>query len=523
VNETDRLRDLDALMRDTVDAMDSMLADTTPPPFEASLSRRTNRKRWAPLLIAAGLLVVALVAATSLSVSDEHGTIAGEGENPTGVNTSGGTVVALDDPQEAGFTLRAASPGLRPDDDVPPEATVQVPDNGSPWERAVTVATTPYGPGAFQGRVVDVGGPEAVIRARDSALAWRDGDRAHSVASTRLGSDELIAIVTEAVAVGWNGSGALPGHEIAAVGSMLDLVPLFEPGLLSPDVSLISYAHPGDLDFVLASRPGSYGLWQALLVNATEVRPIDFGDKFDALVGTYASRGSDPLSVITWLAEDSTVVRIATHGEVNELARLIEDRLVNVGPEGFNALVADHPASGPDFGLTGNAPTEMAIDFTDFDGPWSPPPGGRLRAEATSRLDGTTSRVALIEDDRLDLFMQVASVDAGRGGGTSVPIDGLTGPAFPASSQLTTPLETDGRANSGVRVVSGVIPRGWTLTEVRDQATGVPFPVLDQQQAPVDGVDSVLVLGVVETADADAILLEVVLTAPDGRSERHWL
>lgn len=523
MNETDQLGKLDEIMSDAVDAMDSALGDVAPP--ELGPPRRASRRQWTPLLIAAGLLLVALVAATSLWTTDEQGTIAGEGEEPAEVNAGGEIIVTLADPEDAGFTLRAASSGFRSDDDRALQTTVQVPEKGaSPWERAVSVATTPYATDVLQGRVVDVGGPDAVIRTRDAALVWRDGDQVHSISSERLDSDELVAVAAEAVGAGWSGSGPLPGRLIAARGTPLDFTPLFEPTMLAPEVSAISYGHTDDLDFVIASQPGSYGLWQALLVNALDVRSLQLGDKFNAVAATYDVGGSTPVRVISWLEGDGTIVRIATLGDVNALAEFLEGHLVNVGSEGFDAIETGYPIDGDaTFGLDVAPPTDMSIDFTDLDAPWSPPPGGRVLAEVTSRAGDTTSRSAVIQDGAGDRYVQAVLVRPGNGAGTNVPVDDATRPVFPISSGLNVDVgRTDG-VTSNTRIVTGVIPQGWTVTEIRDQQTGVALPVLDEQRSPVDGANTILVLAVVGTDQVDGALLEVVVAAADGTLERHWL
>src|SRR5690606_16023130 len=108
--EPDLLDALDRRAAAAVAALDDAVAEipVPAPPPEPEVRRA---RRWMPLLVAAALVVVALVAAGLLLDRDggEQGTVAGEPEVPT---SPGHTQLAFPDPDALGYRIVGAFPAV---------------------------------------------------------------------------------------------------------------------------------------------------------------------------------------------------------------------------------------------------------------------------------------------------------------------------------------------------------------------------------------------------------------------------
>lgn len=510
MNDSDRMQTVDRRGDAAGQALQAAVRDVVPPTLPVNRGRPAAR--WAPLLVAAALVVAALVAAAFLAVPSDEGTLAGEGDRTSTV--TGNTRVVVDDPEAVGVTVRAASRGTGSGSgDVTHfgAAAVHVPDGD--WGRAVVVTTSDFEPFAFTGVVVDVNGPDAVLAAHDpGGVLWRDGTRMHRVSSGSLDDDKLAGVVADAVADGWRGDGPLPGHRVALEGNGADFRPAFDQGLLPEGGGAVAYDMDDGTEFVVSWQPGSEARWRAEQVDGRNRRDVQVGDK-KAVAAEY---GDGPtLRVASWVEPDGTIVRVGTHGNLDQVLESVGGRLTSADAATFDRLVADHP---PDetHGMFRYEHLGLESDPLDPDDPWRTADGGRVLADVSVERGFMTFRVAVAEKrDGSTVMHQFTLTNSGSGGGGSGSIQ-LGRPLIQAADATTT------GPPDAVRMVGGVVPADWTVERVLDRSTGTALAILDQADQRVDGEDSKVVVTVIAADGFDNRPLEVVFRSGDGTEVRYW-
>lgn len=496
MSEQELLHGLDRRARAAVAALDRVLGDEPAPPFVPDARTGSSRRRWTPLLVAAGLLVVALVGAVVAfdAAGEESGTIAGEGEL-----VDPGTRVVLADPAAVGFDLHGAV--VAPDDDAVPSPMgpidVQVPNrSGDGWSAAVVTSTGEYNDGAFTGEVVDIGALLAVLEwdgPGSRSIRWGDGQTMHQIATSTLSDDDLVALASDAVEAGWAG-GPLPDHRVVHTGPFTDV----SPSLWTPSGGLVAYRHDGGLDFVISTGPGSEARWRASHVLAATAEERRF-DGRDVVVATFRPHAS--VRVASWLEPDGALVQVQTYGDIDRLLDLVDGHLERLDRAGFAQLAFDQPLPEDETPLP--FPSEQIQTWSmSSEHPFEPPPGGRIVALLEHAAGDRTYRVGLVEDGDGGLRLQTRSIDdaSGSGSGSEAPIHDLTAPRLSSSSSGFT--NTSGAAFVSERSVSGLLPAGSRILSITDLASGDPITITGSDGKPVPGSDLQLVVAVLETPDA---------------------
>ena len=478
---------LDALDRRAMAAraaVDARLEADPPPEVRWDGPRATWRRLVAPALVAA--VVAVALAAVALVARDGDGatTIAGSGES---------THLVLPDPASEGYDVTVAfdgsgAPGAGAQD-VP--VTVQGPiADDDPWAAAVLEYSLPADATTRSGEEVDIGGPAATFDTSGVAptVAWDDGDVVRFLVSTRVGSDELLALAREVVAGEIASGQALPGHEVLFGGVTSDVLPVLATELMN-DRGLTGVAYStsaGDSGLVIATVAGDDARWRAASAAATTVATTTVRGQ-QATIASYQLG----LSEVSWLEDDGTLVRVdALRGDAGALVPLLDD-LVEIDDDDFADLVAQSP--GPD------------------DAPLPEPGDGSPRP-------GTLARVQLDHDGG---SLTASIVDEGRTPTLETEIRD-------ASGTLATSLELTGLAQdvavrevmeSGGVVVTGLIGPEVTRVEIRDAATEAVVEGEGPSTAVVPGSDHILFMSRVGAAWAELPLVAVGITA-DGEEVR---
>lgn len=523
MSQDESLDALDRRAASAVDALDRALGDVDPGsvPVEARRPRR-----WVPMLVAAAVAVVALVGAVLVvDDGDERGTVAGEPEPPDEADETGAgsTHLHLADPEAFGYEVSTATDGpsepdgFRGDDG---SATLQAPvDSDDPWAEVVFVSSGPMvDERGWSGEVVDVGGPEAVLQNfGPPSLGWRDGDSLHTITSARLDRGQLVSLARSAVAEGFDGTGALPGHRVLQDGSWGDIYPLHAFPYSTTDRAVIGYrdssAEDGTGGFVLASGPGSEAQWRAPTVLAPVVARTTVAGH-DALFTDY--RPAEGASEVSWREDDGTIVRIAGPGDVREVLGRVVDSLEPIGEDDLAALVDAHPAdeSPPRIDLDHDEDHFIGSDDSFPD----PSDESQLGADAVT-VDGDEYQVAVVRQPRGAVSLQtyVESGDGGSGSGMAIADLGTT-----VLVQSGASMSADGETMVSDRLVAGVVPPDLSGLEIRERSTGAALDPMVLRTSPIEGSDHELLLAVV-AGDPSSTRLEVVVRTAGGGEARYWI
>lgn len=509
MEETELLEALDRRAGTAVAALDGALARVEPAPLPID-PERGRRRRWRPLLVAAGLVVVALLG-IGLALDgrdDEQGTVADDRDVPVETDDGEITRLALADPAALGYEVRAAfASGTNVDGsaETMPVFTAHGPTGAvDPWVDVVLSAAVPINEYSFYGELVDVGGPEATFVAVGSTtqLLWRDGGIGRQLVTADLDRDAMVSLASTAIEMGWDGRGALPGHDVLHTGPAQDFFSNLEFAAgVRDDRAGIAYDHEGDLDFVIGWSAGDEVRWHAVHA-LTSTRQVEINGR-TATVAAPVLNGATELS---WL-EDGTLVRVATYADVDVLVELLDDALVPISGEEHQALVAAH------------APDESQVILEAPFGLSQPlegvPPVATI---STSDSFGNELRLELIEQAGGGVAMMMEMDDATGTSGSGGPLRDLATPMLQAGA--LSDGET-GEPTSDV-IVSGVIPAGipedLAGSRFIDRGTGDALPLRQHVTGDIPGSDHRLLIAVVDAAPGTRV--DVTFQTVDG--ERTW-
>ena len=512
MEDTELLEALDRRAGRAVAALDAGLAGAEPAPLPIEPGRG-RRRPWVPLLVAAALVVVALVG-IGLALDgrdDEQGTIADDRDVP--VETDDGVPgFALAEPDVLGYEIRAAFDGpsvaVDPANAQPgPPYTAHGPTGSDdPWQQAIVTQTTPWDERVYGGELIDLGGVEGLYRTSGSSqqIAWQDGDTAQTLMTNALDRDALVEVAREAVAGGWSGDGALPGHDVLHGGTYDQFGPIIEYGAnVRSDWRGVAYDDTsGDDDVVLGWRQGGPGLLGALHVFGDEVERIDVDGQRVSI--SRSSVGAP--SHASWEPVEGTVVTLVTYGDIDAVLGQLVPALAPIDADAFAALLTSHPA----------APEDPLLDVP---GSQTDPGEGTVVAsvELPDRA-GYSYRVAIVEQAP-SAFALMQEVGDGNGtSGSGGPLGDLTTPQLQAGSYS----EQEGGTSTPL-IVSGVLPAGVApdLSTARfvDRRTGAEVAVLDFLTGTIPGSPNLLGLVLL---DADPLEVRVDVTFQTTDGERTW-
>lgn len=393
--------DLDRRAAAAIADLDRAVDATPVPDFDAAPS---SRRSVPAVAIAAGLLVVALVAAAVVLTG-------GENERSTVAGQVGVTHLALPDPGSLGVRINTAFDGresadARSDSFDSVVVTVQGPaDADDPWESAVVGYALPAEATTLDGEPVDIGGPEAAYTDAGVAgtVGWRDGDEVRYLVSARLDRQALITLAADAV----EQDGTIPGQRVLHTGSVEDVFPMLlttigRGGLPGSDISGIAYASlddaAGDSGLLVTTQPGSDAAFRAThaLASRTE-RTVVRGHA--AVVATFASDDDFGIVHVSWLEDDGTLARADALGFSVEQTIGYLDTLEAIDAAAFARLVDEHGfGDAPDPSLPGGGEGET---FEETGEPISPTTSVDARNELASvsgEEDGATFRAAIFAD-----------------------------------------------------------------------------------------------------------------------------
>ena len=509
MDEIELLDALDRVAARAVAALDGGLVDSPPPPLERPAGPR--RRPLVPLLVAAALVVVALVGIGLVLAApdDERGTVADDGDEPVEAG-SGATRFSLADPAALGYRVRAAfgPDTARGSMDPAPldiEWTAHVPTGADADADAsiVLAATLPPEAHDGSGEVVDIGGREALLRVLglQAQLWWEEAGSARQLSSVHLPAEDLVATARAAIAERWDGTSALPGHDLLHRGPIWDFSPVLAYASGGPTGrSGIAYDHPDEerdlvIGWSLGPQPAARAAARRTMASETaeyEVRgrPARFN--------RIGPRSEGELS---WLEADGTLVEVVFLGDPVRVVALLDEGLAPISAGEHERLVAEHPPE----------PDQMLLDLPDrhFDPISEAPSLAELRGDGPA----ARTRVAITSHDLsgLNLVVEVAIGDEGAGGG-GYPLPDVRTPAFQ--------LMWLGEPGAGF-AIGGVIPpgtdaRGVTIT---DRATGAALVPEQLAVGGIPGSDHQLFVVVVPGV---ALGAGVDITFPTRDGDRTW-
>lgn len=511
MEDTELLEALDRRAGRAVAALDAGLAGAEPAPLPLEPGRG-HRRPWVPVLVAAAVVVVALVG-IGLALDgreDEQGTIADDRDVPveTGADVPG---FVLAEPDVLGYEIRSAFDGpsvaVDPASAQPgPPYTAHGPTGSDdPWQQAIITQTTPWDDRVYGGELIDLGGVEGLHRTSGSSqqIAWQDGDAARTLMANALERDALVAVARAAVAAGWSGDGALPGHDVLHEGTWDQFGPTIEYGAsVRSDWRGVAYDDAsGDDDVVLGWRRGGPGLLGALHVFSDDVERVEV-DGHEVSVSR-SSTGAP--SHASWEPVEGTVVALVTYGDIDAVLGQLVSALAPIDADAFAALVAAHPA----------APEDPLLDAP---GSQTDPGEGTVVAsvELPERA-GYSYRVEIVEQAPGAYALMQEVGDGSGTSGSGGPLDDLTTPQLQAGS-----YSEEGGTSSPL-IVSGVLPAGVAadLSTARfvDRRTGAEVAVLDFLTGTIPGSPNLLGLVLLD-ADPPEVRVDVTFQTTDG--ERTW-
>lgn len=507
MDEAALLEALDRRAGRAVAALDRRLVDVEPTPFEPD---RRRRRPWVPLLVAAGLVVVALLG-IGLALDgrdDEQGTVADDRNVP--VETDDGDIsrLALADPASLGYEVRAAfgpDTARHPADPDPLELhwMAHVPEGGDATDAPVVLSgVLPADANDFPGEVVELGGVEGILRVLGPQvqLTWPLGDEVRHLSSVHLEADALVAAARAAIEQDWDGGTALPGHVLLHQGPTPDFSPVLAYAGSGPTGrNGIAYDHENDeRDLVIgwSSGPDPQARWEARRTMSTETELFEVRGR----PAHHNRIGPKSEGELSWLEPDGTLVEVVFHGDPADIVPLLDAHLAPIREVEHDRMLAELP---PD-------PDQPLLDFPDarFDPISEAPNVAELLAESPA----ARIRVAITAHELSGLTL-VMEVDAGNGaGGSGYPLRDLRTPAVQ--------LMWLGDTGSGF-ALGGVVPPGTDVRSITftDRSTGEPFTPEQVSTGGIEGSDHVLFVAVVVDVPGD-VSIDVTFQTGDGR--RTW-
>ncbi len=500
--EDQMLADLDQRAATAVRALDDAVQRV--PMIDFETPSRERRPRWvSPVSIAAGLLVVALIAAALVFTGgDEENTLAGDVDF---------TNLVFPDPEAIGFRINVAFDGTETpvggEQFLALPVTVQGPSgDDDPWGGAVVSYALPGDSTTLGGEAVDIGGPEAFYEDAGTGhtVGWADGDQVRYLVSTRVERDALVRIAADAVATGGDATTAISGQQVVFTGSAGDVFPtllttLGRGGVPAEDrTSGVFYGAPdgeADRGIAIATSRGSDVSMRAASALATSVREITVRGHA-ALTGEFF--GDDELGLlhVSWLEDDDTLVRVDAIGvDAAELFDLL-DRLDPVDDATFAQLVRDHPIEDA------GAPAQVPED------------AGTSLASVATGLGETSARATLYDQQDGMLAIEISTEGAG----------GATGSGFTVASVSTNVAVRDlARLDHGPIqgvLIAGVVGPGASEIAVVDADTGERITETDPEAigpltASIEGSENVLFLAAIGPQYEER-RLQVVAILADG-------
>ncbi len=442
-NEDQLLADLDQRAHAATHALDDAVERTAIPDFAAPSAPR--HPRWiSPISIAAGLLVVALIAAALVfSGGDDENTLAGE---------IGFTYLALPDPEALGYRVVDAFDGTegrsgpQSDPTMDTVVTVQGPDDADdPWAEAVVSYSLPSEITTLDGESVDIGGPEATYTEEGAGptVGWIDGDETRYLVSNRVDRDRLVELATAA------NDGSATGQRVLYSGGIGDLFPMAlttigRGGATGVErTAIVAYASTtssDELGMSVATTAGSGAQLRAASALATSTRDVTVRGHDAVLAEFFGS-----LLQVSWLEDDNTLARADAIG-------IDEDTFV----DHLNQLEPVDPAT--------------FTDLADDTAPATALPGSEPRDTETSEapVDQSLGSVYLVEGDVNYKGSLLRSSDG------SLSLDASeetpSGSSGSSSSLETTeePAVLRFNAANGSLLIVGVMPAGVDRVEIRD-------------------------------------------------------
>ncbi len=508
MEENELLEALDRRAAVAVAALDDRLADVEPPPLPIAATR--DRRRWAPLLVAAALVVVALLGIGLALDGRDEGAGPVADDRDTSVQTDDGELIrlALADPEPLGYEVTAAfdGPSLQPSPGMEGADLRHVAHGptgtSDPWTAAVVSMETPAQEHSLTGELVDLGGPEAVhlTTGTSDQVIWLDGERAHSLISARVLGSDLVELARAAVAAGWSGEGPLPGHEVLLDGPSEQ----FRLGLLYASTvqtgwQAVAYAgSPSGPDFVIGWRPGGADAVQGLHAFEVPPRAVSVAGR-EVLVSAGTVRNP---AHATWLEEDDTVVQVATYGDVEALLAELEGRLEPISEDDLRTLARAHPT---DAASTLVEPPESVY------GPFGE---GEPLASVALFEAGVEHRLE-VQEDGPDGLALILEIDDGTGvAGSGGPLRDLGSPSLSASS---------GSDSGGPPlVVSGLLPADVSGDLVGARfvdETGAELRVVNWVTSRLEESGAVLVVVLLDAVPGE---VRVDATFPTAGGDRTW-
>lgn len=489
MTDSDLLDALDRRARVAATAMDDAVASVEVPRFEPSADR-DGARRGTSLAVAAAFVVVALTAAGIAILS-------GSDEPPPVANSFEPTHLVLADPEASGYELYAAFDGdSSTAEDVGlsygQAATVQgSQDVDDPWDTAFVEYELPTESTTLGGDPVDIGGPEAMARADGfaSTVGWVDGAVVRYLMSARLTTDELADIARAAVSAGTPAGAPIPGQEVLFSGSLQDVFPVLTTPIGSPaGIDGVSYRSPDEdgPGFVVGVAPGDEAAWRSSFVLARDEERTTIRGH-DAVIAEF----DQDLYEISWLEDDSTLVRVDFY-EIDPTALVpVLDQLVSISAEEFDQLVADHPL--PELGGS----ETFAGQGTEV------LPGRELSSVAVEGADWSARAFVVVDDTgAVTLRSEVDWPTGGSGGEASL-----------AGVDINNAVAEVHEGLGGRVVVFGLIGPSVTGVEVRDPRSGSAATGIGPSTATIDGSDHVVFLALLDPEWANRELVVVGTTA----------
>ncbi|WP_436793224.1 hypothetical protein [Actinospongicola halichondriae] len=492
-NEEQLLAELDRRAAAATRSLDDAVERTAIPDFTSPAELRS--RRWlSPISIAAGLLVVALVAAALVfSGGGDENTVAGE---------VGFIHLALPDPEALGYRVTAAFDGTEPRDEssdptMDTVVTVQGPDDADdPWTEAVIAYSLPSEITTLDGDAVDIGGPEAMYAEEGAGrtVGWIDGDETRYLVSTRVDRDRLVELATAA------SDGSTSDQRILYSGTIGDVFPiaLTTIGRGGPvgveRTALVAYGSAsgdGELGMSVATTTGSGARLRATTALATATREVTVRGH-DAVVAEFFGAGPDGLLSVSWLEADNTLARADAFGIDEDTLVDHLNQLEPVDPVTFAELAASAEPGG-----TGTSET--------FESTGTPIIATDGSVQMTSGEVTYTASAETSDDGSIGL----EAMDEGPEGGF------VSGSSVAAGESR---VLRHAAANGEVLVYGVFGPDAESVTIDCTDTARCDVDIVGPSTAVISGTTSVVFLAVVPQGKADGLV--VVGTHADGSETR---